>query len=165
MLIDPRTKALKILKRISSKTIRGLADVVIICICIHLVRSMKISKVLKSHESEITKSLVVKKGEQLEGQEKETKWDGWLWCRTKAGVDGWVPKSYLEPLSEPRQYQLLQDYTSKELRVQPGDEVLVLIEESGWAWARSPMGEEGWVPLENLGDVKAQPESVPDLTK
>ncbi|MHA2068620.1 MAG: SH3 domain-containing protein [Candidatus Thorarchaeota archaeon] len=126
---------------------------------------MKISKVLKSHESEISRPLVAKRGEQLEGQKKETKWEGWLWCRTKADVDGWVPKSYLEPLSEPGQYQLLQDYTARELKVQPGDEVMVLIEESGWAWARSPTGEEGWVPLENLADVKTQPDSVPDLTK
>lgn len=126
---------------------------------------MKIAKVLKSHESEISKPLIAKKGEKLKGEEKETKWEGWLWCQTKAEVDGWVPRSYLEPLSEPGQYLLLQDYTAKELKVQPGEEVMVLIEESGWAWARSPVGEEGWVPLENLVDVKKQPESIPDLTK
>ncbi|MHA2020203.1 MAG: SH3 domain-containing protein [Candidatus Thorarchaeota archaeon] len=126
---------------------------------------MKITRVTKKHESEITKTLTAKKGESLEGMEKETKWDGWLWCRSKAEVTGWVPKSYLELMPEPGQYMLLQDYTSRELGVQPGDEVMVLIEESGWAWARSPIGEEGWVPLENLADVKMQPESVPDLTK
>lgn len=126
---------------------------------------MKITKVIKAHESEITKTLTVKKGESLEGTEKETGWEGWLWCRNKAEIEGWVPKSYLEPLSEAGQYQLLQDYTARELKVQPGEEVMVLIEESGWAWARTPFGEEGWIPLENLGDVKTQPDSVPDLMK
>lgn len=118
-----------------------------------------------SHESEITKILVAKRGESLKGEEKKTKWDGWLWCRNKAEIDGWVPKSYLEPLDEKGQYRLLQDYTARELKVQPGDEVMVLIEESGWAWVRSPIGEEGWIPLENLVDVKTQPESIPDLGK
>ena len=126
---------------------------------------MKITKVIKAHETEIAKTLTAKKGESLEGTEKETKWEGWLWCRNKADVDGWVPKSYLKPLSEPGQYQLLQDYTARELKAQPGEEVMVLIEESGWAWARTPFGEEGWIPLENLGDVKTQPDSVPDLMK
>ncbi|MHA2041251.1 MAG: SH3 domain-containing protein [Candidatus Thorarchaeota archaeon] len=60
---------------------------------------MKITRVTKSHESDIRKTLTAKKGESLEGTEKETKWEGWLWCRNKADVDGWVPKSYLEPLA------------------------------------------------------------------
>jgi len=126
---------------------------------------MRIAKVIKAHETEITKTLTAKRGESLEGIEKEAKWEGWLWCRNEADVYGWVPKSYLEPSSEQGKYKLLEDYTSKELKGQPGEEVMVLIEESGWAWARTSLGDEGWIPVENLGDVNTQPESVPDLTK
>ena len=44
-------------------------------------------------------------------------------------------------------------------------EVIVLDEESGWAWVRTTLGEEGWIPLENLQGLKEKPDSIPDLSR
>jgi len=124
---------------------------------------MKILKVIKNHKSEFNVPLVAKKGDTVEGQERETEWDGWIWCRNGAGLQGWVPKKYLESISELGHFQFLQDYNARELTVEEGKEVIVLDEESGWAWVRTPLGEEGWLPLENLQDLSEKPDSIPDL--
>ena len=125
---------------------------------------MKILKVTKNHKSELQVPLVALKGEIVEGQDRETEWEGWLWCRNSSGIHGWVPKTYLESTSESGHFQFLQDYNARELTIDEGQEVIVLDEESGWAWVRTTLGEEGWIPLENLQDLSEKPDSIPDLT-
>ena len=124
---------------------------------------MKIVKVIKNHKSEFHSPLIATKGETIEGQERETEWEGWLWCQNSSGVNGWVPKIYLESTTQSGQFQFLKDYNSRELTADKGQEVIVLDEESGWAWVRTPLGDEGWIPLENLQDLKDRPGSIPDL--
>ncbi len=126
---------------------------------------MKILKVIKDHKSEFNIPLIAKKDEIIEGHERETEYDGWLWCHNSSGLQGWVPKKYLDPISESRQFQFLQDYNARELTIDAGQEVMVLDEESGWAWVRTTLGEEGWIPLENLQNLKEKPESIPDLSE
>ncbi|MFW9943644.1 MAG: SH3 domain-containing protein [Candidatus Sifarchaeia archaeon] len=120
-------------------------------------------RAIKDHESEFTTPLVIKNGELVEGEERETEWEGWLFCRNSAGVEGWVPKAYLKPESISNRFLSLKDYNARELAVRKGTELIVLSEESDWAWARTPVGDEGWVPLNKLVDVGKQPDSVPDL--
>jgi len=124
---------------------------------------MRMMKVIKDHESEFTTPLAIKSGESLEGEERETEWEGWLFCRNSAGVEGWVPKTYLKPESDLNRFLSLKDYTARELTIRTGSEVIVLSEESDWAWVRTPAGDEGWVPLNKLEDVDKQPDSVPDF--
>ena len=124
---------------------------------------MKLLKVIKNHKSEFQVPLITKKGEIVEEQERETEWAGWLWCRNSSGVHGWVPKAYIESTSELGHFQFLQDYNARELTIDEGQEVIVLDEESGWAWVRTPLGDEGWIPLENLQDLKDKPDSIPDF--
>ena len=45
---------------------------------------------------------------------------------------------------------LLRDYSAHELSVVPGQILSATLFESGWVWATTERGEEGWVPLENL---------------
>lgn len=120
---------------------------------------------IKSHESEFRVPLIASKGEVVDGQERKTEWEGWLWCRTSSGVQGWVPKPYLEPTSESGQFQFLRDYNARELTIDEGQEVIVMEEASEWAWVRTTLGEEGWIPLENLQDLDGRPDSIPDLTR
>ncbi|MHA2177513.1 MAG: SH3 domain-containing protein [Candidatus Thorarchaeota archaeon] len=124
---------------------------------------MKMVKVIKNHKSEFQVPLIAKEGDIVEGKERETEYEGWLWCQNTSGVHAWVPKTYLEQTSNSGQYQFLKDYNSHELTVDEGQEVIVLNEESGWAWARTPLGDEGWIPLENLQDLKDKPDSIPDI--
>ena len=125
---------------------------------------MKILKVIKNHKSEFKVPLMAKKGEIVKGLDRETDMEGWIWCRNSSGIEAWVPKTHLEPTSESGHFQFLQDYNARELTIDAGQEVIVLDEESGWAWVRTVMGEEGWVPLENLQDLSEKPDSIPDLS-
>ncbi len=124
---------------------------------------MRMMRAIEDHESEFITPLVIKSGDSIEGEERETEWEGWLLCRNSAGVEGWVPKAYLKPESGSNRFLSLRDYTARELTVRTGSELMVLNEESEWAWARTPEGNEGWVPLNKLEDVGRQPDSVPDL--
>ena len=126
---------------------------------------MRILKVTKSHKSEFHVPLTAKKGDVVEGLERKTEWEGWLWCRDNSGTHGWIPKTYLDPVSESGHFQFLQDYNARELTIDEGQEVIVLDEESGWAWVRTPLGEEGWIPLEKLQDLSEKPDSIPDLSR
>lgn len=130
-----------------------------------MVKSMKILKVTKNHKSETQVPLIARKGEIVEKQEHETRYDGWLWCRNSSGIHGWAPKAALEQTSKAGQFQFQRDYNARELTVNEGEEVIVLEEESGWAWVRTTLGEEGWIPLENLHELKDKPDSIPDLMR
>ncbi|MFW9809283.1 MAG: SH3 domain-containing protein [Candidatus Thorarchaeota archaeon] len=124
---------------------------------------MKILKVIKSHVSEFHIPLIAVKGEVVQGEKRETEYEGWLWCQNHVGTAAWVPETYLEKASDSGQYQFIKDYNSRELTIEEGQEVIVLDVESGWAWVRTTLGEEGWIPLETLQDLKDKPASIPDL--
>ncbi|MFW9962090.1 MAG: SH3 domain-containing protein [Candidatus Sifarchaeia archaeon] len=126
---------------------------------------MKILKVIKNHKSDFQIPLVAKKGEIVVEQEQDNEWEGWLWCRNSTGAHGWVPKSYLESTEKSGQFQFLKDYNARELTIEEGKEVIVLDEERGWAWVRTPLGDEGWIPLEKLENLSDRPDSIPDLMK
>jgi len=124
---------------------------------------MKILKVTKDHKSEFHVPMVAMKGEIVQGEKRETQYKGWLWCQNNHGVNAWVPETHLEATSDSGKYQFLKDYNSRELNVEEGQEVIVLEEDSGWIWVRTTLGEEGWIPLEKVQDLKDKPDSIPDL--
>lgn len=126
---------------------------------------MKILKVIKSHVSEFSVPLIAAKGEIVQGEKRETEYEGWFWCQNNAGAAAWVPEPYLERVSDSGQFQIIKDYNSRELTIDEGQEVIVLDEESGWAWARTTLGEEGWIPLRNLQNLTDRPDSIPDLMR
>ncbi|MDF1540293.1 MAG: SH3 domain-containing protein [Candidatus Thorarchaeota archaeon] len=115
---------------------------------------MRIVRVIKKHTSEFPVPLIMTKDDIVEGEKRETEWEGWLWCKNEVGVSGWVPESYLKSLpNEKGKYVSLQDYDAFELHADVGQELIVLYEVSCWARVRTPDDEEGWIPLENIEDV------------
>lgn len=95
--------------------------------------------------------LSLKRGARLEFERRPTEWEGWIWCTSAEGISAWVPESWVTV--EGRFCVMLKDYISRELGVDRGDEVTVELTESGWAWVRTPDGDEGWVPLECLEQI------------
>ena len=114
---------------------------------------MRIARVIKEHASDNLIPLVMKLGEVLEGEKRKSEWEGWLWCKNSVGVFGWIPEAYLKSLPEERTYVATRDYDAKELAVDFGQEVMILEEESSWAWVKTIQGNEGWVPLANLESI------------
>jgi hypothetical protein len=112
---------------------------------------MKKAEVIKEHMSEYTSPFLVKAGTILVAEEKESEWDGWIWCQSTEGIYKWYPEGYLKKIAgTPNHYELTRDYNAKELPVQIGEKVTIQFEESSWAWVVKENGNEGWVPLENL---------------
>jgi hypothetical protein len=112
---------------------------------------MRKAKVIKNHESEYTASFLVKAGTILVSEEKESEWEGWMWCKSPEGIYTWFPEGFLKRIAgKLDHYELIRDYNAKELPVRTGEEVTIQFEESSWAWVLMGNGNEGWVPLENL---------------
>jgi len=57
-------------------------------------------RVIKAWAAVYADPIVVGAGERLTLTGKEDLWEGhrWLWARSAAGKEGWVPRSHLEPL-------------------------------------------------------------------
>lgn len=112
---------------------------------------MKKAIVTKDHRSEYTAPFFVRAGTILIAEEKESEWEGWVWCRTPDNVYKWYPQGYIKELVEkPSQFELIRDYNAKEIPVKAGEKVTIQFEESEWAWVLDQEGNEGWVPLDNL---------------
>ena len=112
---------------------------------------MKSGRVIQSYESEYTTAMFFKKGEYINAEEKESPWQGWVWCCNNEKNYRWVPKSYIKLVDDESDlFIFLKDYNAKELSVSKGEQLMLIYEESDWIWVRNQKGDEGWVPLENV---------------
>ncbi|MBY9003484.1 MAG: hypothetical protein KGD73_05900 [Candidatus Lokiarchaeota archaeon] len=107
--------------------------------------------VKKSHMSDVLNPFKAKKGEFVQGEERPTQWEGWIYCKNKDGVNGWAPKVFLRQIdNNPGKYQFIRSYNAIEISAFEGDSVEIKETESGWAWVVNIKGEDGWIPLVNL---------------
>lgn len=112
-------------------------------------------RVITPYRSPFPNPLLLPAGGRVAVTDKETEYEGWLWCTDPAGVSGWVPQSYLARQGDSA--VLLRDYDATELTVSAGEELLVSESESGWYWCIRPAGESGWVPAEHVERMPADP--------
>jgi hypothetical protein len=92
--------------------------------------------------------IVMRAGDPLQAAQEDQEWPGWVWCTAADGRSGWVPVAYVDRQGD--RATARRDYSAIELSVAPGDELVAVVEESGWIWATNAQGETGWVPLQNL---------------
>ncbi|MFX1375161.1 MAG: SH3 domain-containing protein [Promethearchaeota archaeon] len=108
----------------------------------------KYCKVIAEYRSPFPDPVKLQEHERVQIIKKESEWPGWVWCISKNGKEGWVPKSYLE--IHGKSAILLQDYDATELTVAVGEELIIENQESGWIWGSNKEGKKGWVPLKNV---------------
>jgi len=111
-------------------------------------RVYRLAHVLQAHEATYPDPLELRMGQEVTPGRQDTRWAEYTWCTDASGKGGWVPRSFLE--SESGICRLRRDYTSRELTVAVGEEVMVGEEAGGWFWAQSLAGDSGWVPAEYL---------------
>ncbi len=112
-------------------------------------------KVIKSHHSDVSIPFQAEKGEIVIGKEKPTQWEGWLYCKTKDEIYGWVPKAFLTPVKEStEEFQFIRTYNAFEISATEGEFVKIKEIESGWAKIENESGKIGWIPLENLDYIE-----------
>lgn len=104
--------------------------------------------VIVAYQAAYPDPLVVRAGEELTVGEKDSEWEGWLWCTDAAGKSGWVPEGYVERRGA--RCTAIVDYDGTELSVRVGEELLGGSEESGWIWCTNQAGQSGWVPAEHV---------------
>lgn len=109
------------------------------------------AKVIKSHQSEVLTPFQAEKGDIVVGKEKTTQWEGWLYCKNKDGIYGWVPKAFVSSVkNSSEEFRFIRDYNSFEISVSKEEFVKIHEIESGWAIIENESGKIGWIPLENL---------------
>ena len=109
------------------------------------------SKVIKEHLPPKRADITLSVGENVEVGKEDTSnpaWKKWVWCVSKSGLTGWVPKQVLR--IEGNIGTVIKGYTSVELHVQPNDELTIHNHLNGWAWCTDASGADGWVPEENF---------------
>jgi len=112
-------------------------------------------KVIKSHHSDVLIPFQAEKGEIVYGKEKPTQWEGWLYCKNKDGIFGWVPKAFVTPVKDSaEEFQFLRAYDAFEISASKGEFVKIKEMESEWARIENESGKMGWIPLENLDITK-----------
>jgi uncharacterized protein YgiM (DUF1202 family) len=112
---------------------------------------MRKAKVIKSRRSEYPDPLIIKQGQKLRTEKKDTEWPGWTWCIDEGGKAGWVPFSYLQITGETA--KAIRNYDATELTVKAGAELKLIDEEARWYWCQDSSGKEGWVPAECISVI------------
>jgi len=83
--------------------------------------------------------------------ERATDIEGWVWCEAPDGRSGWAPRGWLAEAGG--MWTARRDYDAIELTVAPGEVLEVVLEESGFYWARKETGETGWVPADHVSVI------------
>ena len=116
-----------------------------------------IAYVIKEHQASYPDPLVVKAGEVLTVGNNDTKWPAFVWCTNQDGISGWVPERHLDRQGDHGIAQ--QDYSTAELTIKVGEQVVVDSKDSGWYWVTNQSDQSGWVPVENVAIHQSAPKT------
>lgn len=109
------------------------------------------ARVCKVWKQSYNPALKVVRGDQLLVLKADSgKWAGWLWCRDKTGLTGWLPEQIFVStvLAEP--CIVNADFDTVELTVRIGQAVEISQQLNGWSWCKADHVQAGWVPDECL---------------
>jgi hypothetical protein len=93
--------------------------------------------VTEAHRGFVHAPLSLKKGDLVSMEETykgPENWPEWVWCVSFGNTGAWVPLQILE-CREAGTATALEDYSSRELNVEPGEILTAAIERNGWMWA------------------------------
>ncbi|WP_435346191.1 SH3 domain-containing protein [Haloarchaeobius sp. HRN-SO-5] len=108
-------------------------------------------RVVEAYESAYPEPIRVSEGDELAVEDRETEWDGWLWCIDTAGQEGWIPDAYVE--RRDGRWVSREEYVARELSVEPGETLTSHVTIAGWEWCENSTGKTGWVPSEALRSI------------
>lgn len=104
--------------------------------------------VVKKHISNYPNPITLRKGEKVIVGKKyvgNENWSNWIYCfKLDKSQEGWVPEQILDDNI------IKEDYTANELNVDEGEILIGTKELNGWLFCCDKMGNEGWVPKDNL---------------
>jgi len=112
----------------------------------------RIFKALKPCKPKDARPLVLKAGDLVRIAREENDYKGWYFCE-RGGIAGWVPAEDLE-LIEDVMGRAKGEYSSKELELEVGDEVVAGRVVGRWVWGEKVRtGEMGWVKIDAIAEI------------
>ncbi len=106
------------------------------------------ARVTEQHRAPDRPAIRVQAGERVTLGDRDSEWPDFVWTALASGLGGWVPSALFD--AERGQASALQDYDTRELDADPGDELVLHRELAGWWWAENARGEAGWIPTRKL---------------
>lgn len=101
-------------------------------------------RVTLAYAPQYSRPIQVAAGERVSVGHEDDDFPGWKWCKAADESEGWMP---IELLSGDGDVAVvMEDYSSRELAVEPGEEVVVEDSRRDWLLVRNGRGERGWIP-------------------
>ena len=119
---------------------------------------MKVETVARDYQPQYPNPIHVRAGERIHLGRRDEEFPDWRWCRSAAGLEGWVPIAIIMSLSA-EEGEVIEDYNALELAVRAGEQVVVERRLGGWAFVRNASRMHGWVPEDHLA-TRYSPESL-----
>ncbi|WP_367875171.1 GNAT family N-acetyltransferase [Luteolibacter sp. Populi] len=105
-------------------------------------------EVTKPYTSQYRDPICFDAGDAVQVERGDPEFPGWFWCRTAAGREGWVHRSFLA--ADTGGTVAVAAYSAKELTASEGEQGEAIHTLGGWACIRLANGEEGWIPESHL---------------
>ena len=104
---------------------------------------------IRGHDPYYENPIRVQKGDIISLSGRTLAWEGekdqtWLWAIATDGRAGWVGEDL--PVQTGQHTVASYDYDAKELRVEPGNSLVVHTCNRGWCLCENDQREKGWVP-------------------
>ena len=106
------------------------------------------ARVLEAHRAPDRVPIRVRAGERVTLGERDGDWPDFVWTALASGLGGWIPSFLFD--ADSGQANALEDYDTKELDAEPGEELALHRELAGWWWADNARGDSGWIPARKL---------------
>jgi hypothetical protein len=104
----------------------------------------KRARVIASHRAPERPAIRVAPGEAVTLGERDQDWPEFVWTTLASGLGGWIPSVLFD--RDRGEATAQQDYDTRELDADVGDELLLYHELAGWWWAENASGAQGWIP-------------------
>ena len=102
------------------------------------------ARIIREYKVQYSDPITVAAGKPVTVGREDDECPGWKWTTSSDGRAGWVPVELLS--NEGPQAFVLQDYSARELAVQPCEDVIVEKARQGWILVRNSCGQRGWIP-------------------
>jgi hypothetical protein len=108
-------------------------------------------RINREYRPQYADSIQIAAGERVSVGREDPEFPGWKWCRASDGREGWVPVELLSNAGAGP--VVLEDYSARELAVEPGEEVVLEDARHGWLRVRNSRGERGWIPASHANSA------------
>jgi len=105
----------------------------------------RLALVIRDYAPQYARPIAVRANEIVQLGDRDDEYPEWQWCRSDAGLEGWVPVSLLVD-TVPGRARITEDYEATELAVRAGESVRVARRIGQWARVTNAFGETGWIP-------------------